>query len=252
MRAANIARNVKSKDVKEQLDAAADKALQKTVEAVTKNLRVYVIIDISGSMTNAIAKAKELIAKFLQGFPSERTHVATFNTTGRIVEIKHASSAGIDNAFKGISAGGGTSHASGVMAFVQAKKLPKDDEDTLFIWVGDEGEASTFEHYVNQSGLRPMAFGLLKLGTDGHAVTQTAARLGIPCFMIDENTFSDVYAIPRTIRALVAATPVGPARAAVAAPRVTLVDQILKTELLKKPAWAATVRVPASQVAVTA
>jgi len=252
MRAANIARNVKSKDVKEQLDAAADKALQKTVEAVTKNLRVYVIIDISGSMNNAIEEAKVLIGKFLQGFPLDRTHVATFNTTGRIVEIKHPSSAGVENAFKGISAGGGTSHGSGVMAFVQAKKAPKDDEDTIFIFVGDEGEAGTFEHFVNQSGLRPMAFGLLKLKNDGSAITQTAAKLGIPCFMIDKNTFEDVYAIPRTIKALVAATPVGQAARAPVAPRVTLVDQILKTELLKKPAWAATVRVPASQVAATA
>jgi len=55
--------------------------------------------------------------------------------------------------------------------------------------------------------------------------------LGIPCFLIVENTFDDVYAIPRTIRALVAATPVGVAARVAAAARVTLVDTILKTDL---------------------
>jgi len=250
MRAANIARNVKSKDVQEQLQAAADTALQKAVEQVTKNLRIYVIIDISGSMGQSIEKAKELLAKFLQGFPPDRTHVSVFNTTGRVVEIKHASAAGVANAFKGIAAGGGTAHSSGVLAFVEAKKLPKDDEDTLFIFIGDGGERATFDHYVSQSGLRPMAFGFLRLpGENFGAVENTAAALRIPCFPIVENTFDDVYAIPRTIRALVAATPVGAVARAAAVPRVSLVDTILKTDLLKKPAWAATVRAPAPAVA---
>jgi hypothetical protein len=156
MRAANIARNVKSKDVQEQLQAAADTALQKAVEQVTKNLRIYVIIDISGSMGQSIEKAKMLLGKFLQGFPPDRTHVAVFNTAGRVVEIKHASAAGVANAFKGISADGGTAHGAGVLAL--AKFQPKDDEDALFIFIGDGGERKTFETYVAQSKLRPMAF----------------------------------------------------------------------------------------------
>jgi hypothetical protein len=253
MRAANIARNVKSKDVQEQLQGAADAALQKAVDQVTKNLRIYVIIDISGSMSASIEKAKTLLSKFLQGFPPDRTHVSVFNTTGRVVEIKHASAAGVTNAFKGITAGGGTAHSSGVMAFVEAKKLPKDDEDTLFIFIGDGGENSTFEHYVTQSGLRPMAFGFLKLpGENYGAVENTAAQLKIPCFPIVENTFDDVYAIPRTIRALVSATPVGVAARAAAVPRVTLVDTILKTDLLKKPTWAFSARGAAQAAAPAA
>lgn len=241
MRAANIARNVKSKDVKEQLQGAADTALQKAVEQVTKNLRIYVIIDVSGSMGQSIEKAKGLLSKFLQGFPPDRTHVAVFNTAGRVVEIKHPSAAGVVNAFNGISAGGGTAHGAGVLAL--EKFPPKDDEDSLMIFVGDGGERTTFEQYVTRSGLRPMAFGFLMLpGENYGAVDNTAAKLGIPCFRIQENTFDDVYAIPRTIRALVAATPVGAIPRAVAAPRVTLVDTILKTELLKKPVWATSTR----------
>lgn len=248
MRAANIARNVKSKDVQEQLVAAADNALQKAVEQVTKNLRIYVIIDISGSMSASIDKAKTLLGKFLQGFPPDRTHVSVFNTAGRVVEIKHPSAAGVANAFKGIKAEGGTSHGAGVLALEKFK--PAADEDSLFIFIGDEGEQRTFEVYVNQSGLRPMAFGFLKLpGDGGNAIHATAAALRIPCFPITENTFDDVYAIPRTIRALVAATPVGVQARAAAVPRVTLVDTILKTDLLKKPAWAFSARAPAPAVA---
>jgi Mg-chelatase subunit ChlD len=251
MRASNIARNVKSKVVQEQLVAAADTALQKAVEQVSKNLRIYVIIDISGSMGQSIEKAKMLLGKFLQGFAPDRTHVAVFNTAGRVVEIKHASAAGVANAFKGISADGGTAHGAGVLALEKFK--PKDDEDSLMIFVGDGGERKTFEAYVTQSGLRPMAFGFLMLpGENFGAVDQTAAKLGIPCFRIQENTFDDVYAIPRTIRALVAATPVGAIPRAVAAPRVTLVDTILATDLLKKPTWAVSIRSTAPAVAATA
>lgn len=248
VRAANIARNVKSKEVQEQLQAAADTALQKAVEQVTKNLRIYFLIDVSGSMRLAIEKAKVVLGKCLQGFAPDRTHVVVFNTVGRVVEIKHPSAAGVANAFKGISADGGTTHGAGVLALT--KFQPKDDEDTLFIFVGDGGERRTFEEYVVQSKLRPMAFGFLMLPGDNFgAVDQTAARLGIPCFKIQEDTFDDVYAIPRTLRALVAATPVGVAARVAATPRVTLVDTILKTDLLRKPAWATSAPGPVSSTA---
>ena len=250
-RALNIARNVQSKEVKEKLADAADMAIKKAVEEVTRNMRIYFMVDISGSMKNAIDAAKACVAKFLQGFPAERLHVAVFNTQGRIVQIKHASAAGVENAFKGIQADGGTDYGSGVRVLQEFK--PKDDEDSLFIFVGDE-EAPVFDEAVRHSGLRPMAFGFLKTVPNGgaagwraqqygvdrnEAVRSTATRLSIPCFMIDERTFDDPYAIPRTIRALVASTPVNQTVArAVATPRVTIIDTILKTELLQKPAWA--------------
>lgn len=249
-RAANIARNVQSKALKEKLQDTADTAVKAAVEEVTKNLRIYFIVDISGSMEGAIELAKEYVAKFLQGFPPNRLHVSVFNTQGREVEIKHASKAGVENAFKGIKAGGGTHYGTGVK--ILQHKRPQEDEDVLMIFVGDE-EATTFEADVIASGLKPVAFGLLKIlpnkgaagwranqyGVDkNEAVRGTAAKLGIPCFMIQEETFADPYAIPRTIRALVAATPVGQ-RPQAAAPRHTLVEQILKTELLVKPDWAA-------------
>jgi hypothetical protein len=249
MRAANIARNVKSQVVKEKLQEAADTAMQKAVEEVTKDLEVYVFVDISASMQGAIEAAKSHIAKFLQGFKPEQLHVATFNTTGRVVNIKHASAAGVTQAFRGIQAGGGTSHSAGVRALQHIK--PKPGSDVLFFFVGDE-EDRPFAPAVQASGLNPMAFGFVKTtaqhgaaawryrqGYKASAVRDTASQLEIPCFMVDEGTFDDPYAITRTIRNLVAATPVGQAVPGYVAPkRVTLVDQILKTDILQKPTWA--------------
>lgn len=240
MRAANIASRVKSKDTAEKLQEAADTAVKKAVEEVTKGIRVYCMVDVSGSMQGAIVAAVEHIGKFLQGFPADKLHVCVFNTAGREIQIKHPSAAGVQNAFRGIVAGGGTDYGAGVR--VLQKYKPADDEDVLFLFIGDE-EAGHFTQAVERSGLRPMAFGFVKVGTPyaGYrAVTGTAAELGIPCFMVDANTFADPYAIPRTIRNLVAATPVGQANRTVAyVPRKSMVDTILDTDLLKKPAWAA-------------
>lgn len=240
MRAANIATRVRSKATQEKLGEASDNAMKKVIEEVIKGLRVYFIVDISGSMDDAIEQAKGHLAKFMQGFPLTQFHVSVFNSTGREVEIKHQSAAGIENAFRGILAGGSTDYGAGIRALQKHK--PKADEDAIVICVGDE-QAGNFDAAVKASGLNPIAFGFLYVpGNQGHvhkAVTNTAANLGIPCFMIDERIFADPYAIPRTIRAMIAATPVGQTTAVAAIPRVTLVDTILGTKLLQKPAWAA-------------
>jgi hypothetical protein len=237
MRAANIATRVKNKGTQEKLVEAADNALKKATEEVTKGLRVYVMVDISGSMTSALSTAKTYLAKFLQAFPPDKLHVAVFNTTGREIKIQHPSAAGVENAFRGVQAGGGTDYGAGVRALSHYK--PQPDEDALFIFVGDEGQHGTFEHSIRQWGHNPLAFGLVRVpGENFRVVGNTATALGIPCFEINERIFADPYAIPRTLRGLVAATPVG--RAVVAAiPRVTLAETILKTTLLIKPPWAA-------------
>lgn len=236
-RAANIARNVQSKEMKEVLEQGADNAVKAAVAEVTKGIRVYFMVDISGSMTNAIEQAKKYLEKFLGGFPPEQIHISVFNTSGREVVLRHASAAGVTQAFKGIAAGGGTSYAAGIQ--VLQKNKPKEDEDVLFVFVGDEQDR-TFAQEVRASGLNPMAFGFIKVSGSpaDNAVRGTAVQLGIPCFMLDEAIFADPYAIPRTVRALIAATPVGQATAAAPVRRVSLVDQILRTDLLKKPVWA--------------
>jgi len=240
MRAANIASRVKSKDVQEKLQEAADTAVQKAVEEVSRDMRVYFMVDISGSMEGAIEAAKDHVAKFLQAFPEDKIHVSVFNTIGREVKVKHRSAAGVKNAFEGIRAEGGTSYAAGVRALQGHKPLA--NEDVLFIFIGDEQDNTELAGTIRASGLNPMAFGLVPVFAKhygrGNRVTTAASELKIPCFEIDEKTFADPYAIPRAIRALIAATPVNRSPEKIVQ-RVSLVENILKTDLITKPEWAA-------------
>jgi Mg-chelatase subunit ChlD len=241
-RAANIALKVKHKESAEKLQDAADGAMKKAVEEVTKDIRLYVIVDKSGSMEGALEKAKVYLTQFLGGFPLDRVHVSTFNTHGKALTIKHASAAGVAQAFQGERAGGGTTYASGVTALMQFP--PKENEDSIMIFVGDQADSGhgNFVPTVERSGLRPTAFGLIEIEGQyglGRAVEETANRLGIPCFRIEEDTFNDPYSIPRTISNLIASTPVGEStQGRVRSTRVSLVETILKTDLLKKPVWA--------------
>lgn len=240
MRAANIAQRVKSKAVADVLNEGADNALKKAAEEVMRDIKLYVMVDRSMSQHEAIRTATRLLPRFLPAFPEGKLHVAYFNTQGVEVQIKHRSAAGVENAFRGVTGNGGTDYGSGLRALQHHK--PEPNEDALFVFIGDQ-QARDFDDVVRASGITPMAFGFLYIpGTDGnmhHAVENTALKLGIPCFKIDEKTFEDPYAIPRTIHALVAATPVGVRPAAPVARRVSLVETILKTELLQKPSWAA-------------
>jgi hypothetical protein len=232
-RAHNLKKRVRSDEARELLETAADNAIKQAVADVARGLRIYFFVDISASMTDAIEQAKTHLEKFLQGFPLDRLHVAVFNTAGREVALKHASGAGIRNAFSGICPGGGTDYGAGVRALSHHR--PEPEEDVLFVFVGDE-EASAFASAVTKSNLSPLAFGLVRVrNSPCRAVQDTAVELGIPCFLIDERTFEDPYAVPRTVRALVAATPVGRAPAR----QMALVDRILATDLLEKPVWAA-------------
>jgi hypothetical protein len=230
LRAARIAERMKGRENAAVLEEAADTAVKAAVAEVVPGLRIYAMVDISGSMEGAIEQAKVYLAKFLQAFPLQQLHVAVFNTAGREVTIRHASAAGVSHAFAGFKAGGGTDYGAGVKALQH--HLPGASEDALFVFIGDQ-QASRFSHAVQQSNLNPVAFALLQVGQPGTAVVQTAADLGIPCFPLDESVFADVYAVPRTLRNLIAATPVTKG-----VQRTRLVEEILATDLLAKPAWA--------------
>ena len=236
-RAAHIANRVRGQKTAEVLRQAADQAMQKAVKKVATGLRIYVFVDISGSMEQAIVTAKQHIATFLQAFPLDRLHVAVFNTIGREVRIRHASTAGVTQAFRSYRAGGGTSHAAAVACL--AKYRPKAGEDALFLFVGDQQDAH-FPDAVRKSGIAPVAFGFVPVGQHDfqEAVTGTAKDLGIPCFILDEAAIADPYALPRHLSTLMAAAPTTGATGGSLSTRKTLVDTILDTELLSPPMWA--------------
>lgn len=252
-RARNIARNMKSKAAKEQLETAADGAAQKAVEKAEeitqRKFRIYVIVDISSSMSGAIAEAKNLITRLIPAFPADRLHVCVFNTMGRELHLKtnkdgKLTSASVQQAFRGVNASGGTCYGAGVMSL--ARHRPEEGEEALFIFIGDEDGEASFAHNVADSGIAPVAFGLIRVvspnwgRSNGQTVRQTAHVLRIPCFEIEKEMFDDPYAVPQTIANLVASTPVAKriGRYAEVRPRQSLIDVVLKTELLKKPVWA--------------
>lgn len=243
-RSANIAKRMKKQDLQDKLEAAAEETAQKVVAKAMRDIRLHFIVDISSSMQHAIKEAKQHINKLLPAFPENRVHVSIFNQIGRQLKIPHYSTKGIEAAFRGIYASGGTNYGAGVMALAEHK--PSEEEDLLTIFVGDgcnfDRERGTpFQDAFRAAGLNPTALGFIHVGRRGYAVEETAAQMGIPCFLIDNQTFEDeAYGIIRTIRRLIETTPVGQRAVGRPAPkRVTLVDQILKTELLQKPVWAA-------------
>lgn len=242
-RARNVAKNVKSKDLKEKLEDTADKAVQKEIEKATRNLRVYISVDISGSMENALEAAKPMISQIVQAIPSDRLHVAVFNTIAREIKIPHASTKGVDAAFRGVRPGGGTRHGSIMSVF--GRQPPKDDEDAVFLFVGDEGEWAmagndSLSTAIREAGWSPVGFGMFHVGSHGDLVHQSATALGIPCFDVGKETFSDVYAIPRILRNLLESTPVSKSGQGRKAPaRESLIDKIIQFPILQKPAWAA-------------
>ncbi len=247
-RASNVAARMRSQSAKDQLAEASDNAVKKAVEEVMKDMRVYVVVDVSASQEGAIEKAKSHLPKFLGAFPADKVHTSYFNTVGRELRVLHPSSAGVERAFSGITASGGTDYGQGVLAL--RHHAPADGEDSLMIFVGDEfnrpNSDATFEAEVRGSGLRPNAFGLVvNVSTNpgfprGSSVRRTAANLGIPCFEIDESVFADAYGLPRALRNLIASTPVSAGRAVGPAPkRKTLVETIMACPLLVKPAWSA-------------
>lgn len=244
-RALNIAKRVRKASTVEVLQAAADTAAKKAVEEVTRDLRVYVIVDKSGSMQGAIETAKSYLAKFLQSFALDRLHVSVFNSVGTEITIKHASAQGVEQAFRGHNADGGTYYSEGVK--VLAKYQPAANQDALMIFVGDqEGEGGLLlAEEVRRSGLRPIAFGLLEVrGTISHGLGSTvvdaARHLNTPVFRLEESMFNDPYAVSRILRNAIAAAPSAgagqpePRRSA----RKSLVEEILQTPLLQKPVWA--------------
>jgi len=242
-RAANIAKNVRSQEAREGLQEAADTAMKVAMEEVTADLRVYVIVDKSGSMDGAIEQAIVYCEKLLVGFPLKRLHVSIFNSAGREINIQHASAAGVQQAFRGHKAGGTTDYSEGVLALSHHK--PEPGEDALFIFVGDQGDRGVprLVRVVEASGINPVAFGMLRvigrMGWEGHIVEQAALRLNIPCFAIEEELFQDPYSMTRTLQNLIASTPAGQtAPGARVRQRKSLVEEILGTDLLAKPVWA--------------
>lgn len=246
-RAANIALRVVTTEAKDKLNAGADAALNKAVSKVVnqRSMRIYMCIDISSSMSHAIKRAKAVATLLVKAFPIDKLHIATFNTVGRVIEIKDNSATGVAQAFRGITASGGTTHVAALRALSKFKAQP--DEDVLIMFVGDQEEAwvSQFKDFFTE--FNPVALAMLDVSKAPNTwaarpyaswVVHAANSLRVPCIPVDEKVFADPYASVQAIRDLIASVPVGATPMPTFKFKKSLIEVILEVPLLKRPVWA--------------
>jgi len=231
-RSLNIAKNVRSKDVKEKLEEAADVAVKKAVEETREadDLELMFLIDRSGSMQGAIEQSKEALSRILAGFAPERTHIASFDTMGTVHKPKAPTRTAVQHMLASVSAGGGTMHSAGVRALFSAGVRIPAAHRLLVVVVGDEaGEnGQTFAETFTACGYRPTALALLVNVSTGRGTTvrDTARHLGIGLSEIQIDQFEDPYQVPRVLRTLVEAPKLP------GLPTSSWVDKVMETPLL--------------------
>jgi hypothetical protein len=233
-RALNIAKNVRSKELKEKLSEASDVAARTAVAQATKDVdvRVMFLIDKSGSMQGAIEQSKEALSRILAGFPADKVSIATFDTMGTVLRPKAATRTAVQHMLKGITAEGGTTHAAGVRALhADGTRFPESARLVVVV-VGDEaGEAGDqFARAFRECQYTVAAFAMLVsvASTRGNTVRTGAAFMKVPFSEVDVSHFDDPYQVPRVLKALLDAP-----LALGAAPQQGWVERVMKTKLLE-------------------
>ncbi|MCB9561921.1 MAG: VWA domain-containing protein [Kofleriaceae bacterium] len=235
-RGLNIAKNVRSAELKDKLADAADNAARKAVAEATAelDLRVMFLVDKSGSMQGAIEKSKEALTRILAGFPLDKLHVASFDTMGTVLKPKAASRAAVQHMLAPITAGGGTLHGAAVQALHRDGVRVPTGAKLAVIVVGDEcGEnGDSLARTFRELGYTVDAVALLLAGSPrGHTVRECARALNAPFSEVKVDQFDDPYHVPRVLRALLDAPRVGPATV----PTSGLVEKVMATPLLQPP-----------------
>jgi hypothetical protein len=241
-RALNVAKNVKSKELREKLEEAADVAAQKAVAEATRDadVRVMFLIDKSGSMEGAIENSKEALSRILAGFPPEKVSIATFDTMGMVCVPKAPTRAAVQHMLSGIKAAGGTMHGAAVQALHQAGVRIPAESKLVVIVVGDEaGEAGdqlgrTFTTLGYQVSAMALLVSVAGTAARGNTVRTCAAHLKVAFSEVTVESFSDPYQVPRVLKALLDA-PAPQGLVAAAAPKLGWVERVMKTPLLQPP-----------------
>ncbi|RKH07744.1 VWA domain-containing protein [Corallococcus carmarthensis] len=232
-RSLNIAKNVRSEDVRRKLEEASDNAVKKAVAEATAetDVRVMFLIDKSGSMEGAIEQSKEALSRILAGFPMDKLHVAAFDTMGTVLKPKAPNRTAVQHMLSGLKASGGTVHAAGVHALHRdGVRIPAEAKLVVMV-VGDEaGEAGDqFAKAFHACGYSVAALALLVsvAGARGSTVRSGAKQLGVPFSEVSVGQFADPYQVPRVLQALMDA----PREAG--ASQSGWVDRVMSTPLLK-------------------
>ena len=230
-RGMNIAKNVRSAELKDKLAESADNAARKAVAAASADaeIRVMFLVDKSGSMQNAIDSSKEALAKILAGFSLDKLHVAAFDTMGQVLKPKASSRKAIEHMLAPLKGEGGTIHGAAVQALHRDGVRFPPGVKLIVIVVGDaQGEPGAQLAGVFRTlgyGVAAMAF--LQAGDTGATVRDCARELRVPYSEIHVSQFDDPSHVPRVLRALLEA----PVASGVATPG--LVEKVMATKLLE-------------------
>jgi hypothetical protein len=244
-RSLNIARNVRSKDLREKLEVASDNAARAAVAEATAEADVHVmfLIDKSGSMQGAIHSSKEALSRILAGFPAEKLHIASFDTMGTVLRPKAPSRPAVQHMLSSILASGGTVHGSALRALRQAGVAVPAGARLAVIVVGDEdGEAGRdMARAFAENGYAPSALALLisvaNNGKRGTSVRDCAREMGLPFSEVTIDQFDDPYQVPRVLRALLDSPILAPVSPVAGAPVVLgrWLERVMATPLLSPP-----------------
>jgi len=241
-RALNIAKNVRSNELKTKLEEASDNAAKKAVAEASRAdqpVDVMFLIDKSGSMEGAIDKSKEALSRILAGFPQERVHIASFDTIGTVLRPKAPTRAGVQHMLSSIKAGGGTVHASAVRALYQAGVRIPTGHKLIVIVVGDEAgeDGSHLARAFGEMGYDVAAIAILVSvsGTRGMTVQETARALSVPYSEVQIDQFDDPYNVPRVLATLLEAPKLGPGMTGGAYAQSAWLEKVLKTPILQLP-----------------
>lgn len=236
-RTLQIAKNVRNKDLKEKLVEASDNAAKKAVAeaAAEQPVEVMFLIDKSGSMQGAIEKSKEALSRILAGFPQERVHIASFDTSGTILKPKAASRAAVQHMLASITASGGTVHAAGVRALYNTGFRVAKGHKLIVIVVGDEAgeDGASFARSFKDHGYEVAAIAIIVSVSSGRGTTvqQAARALGVPYSEVQVDQFEDPYQVPRVLRTLLEAPKLGPG----AGSQVGWLERVLAHPILELP-----------------
>jgi Mg-chelatase subunit ChlD len=238
-RALVIAKNVRGKELKSKLEEASDNAARKAIaEAVREQpVDVMFLIDKSGSMEGAIDKSKEALSRILAGFPEERVHIASFDTTGTVLKPKAPTRSAVTHMLASIKPGGGTVHAAAVRALYNTGVRIPAGHKLIVIVVGDEAgeDGAQLARAFREMGYEVAALAILVSvsGTRGMTVQETARALGIPYSEVQIDQFDDPYNVPRVLRALLEAPKLGPGT--VGSVHTGWLEKVIQTPILQLP-----------------
>jgi Mg-chelatase subunit ChlD len=236
-RGLQIAKNVRSKVLKDKLEEASDNAAKKAVAEASKEQPVDVmfLIDKSGSMEGAIDKSKEALSRILAGFPEDKVHIASFDTTGTVLKPKAPNRAAVQHMLASIKAGGGTIHAAGVRALHQTGFRVPAGSKLVVIVVGDEAgeDGAQLARAFGEYGYVVAAIAVMVnvSGTRGRTIQDCARSLGIPYSEVQIDQFEDPYQVPRVLRALLEAPTMG----ALVGAQIAWLERVLATPILQLP-----------------